>query len=350
MTALAGRLLAALGAGVLALGALGCTGPRYLAQAARGQIDLLCAKRDLDDVVADPGTSPRIRALLAEVPRIKSFGEKHGLTATGSYSEYVDVHGPAVVWVVSAAPQLSLEPKTWSFPIVGSVPYLGWFDPDDAHRFARELRAESLDVHLRGAGAYSTLGWFDDPVLSTMLGDGDEALGELANDVLHESVHATLYVEDQTFFNESIASFAGDLLADRFLDQTRGPGSPQKRAYLEGREGGEERAAALRGGLAALERLYASSLPVPRKLAEKARILRALEQEVGATIPINNAVLLQFKAYHASPTGLGDLLRTCQGDFPRFFRALRRIDARSFSTPHQEDLRPVLTEVARKGC
>src|SRR4029078_3952588 len=133
---------------------------------------------------------------------------------------------PAAVWVVSACEQLRFRSKEWHFPIVGSFPYLGWFDLEQAKAFADELRAESWDVDVRGAHAYSTLGWFRDAVLSTMIPEGKEALGELVNVVLHESVHATVYIEGQAFFNESIASFIADRLTDHYLIQTRGNKSP----------------------------------------------------------------------------------------------------------------------------
>src|SRR6185312_14274837 len=107
--------------------------------------------------------------------------------------------------------------KTWWFPIVGRVPYLGWFDRDDAHDFADELHREGWDSDVGAADAYSTLGWFDDPVLSTMIAGGDEAVGELVNVILHESVHATLYVDGQTRFNESLAEFVAGKLTTVYL-------------------------------------------------------------------------------------------------------------------------------------
>ncbi len=210
----------------------GCTTGRYLAQAGCGQIDLMLRARDLDRAVADPHVPARIRGLLAQVGAIKKFGERHSLRPTGNYHRYVELDRPVVVWVVQASDPLRFHSKTWWFPIVGRVPYLGWFERDAAYDFARELREEGLDVDVGGAEAYSTLGWFDDPVLSTMISDGDEAIGELADVVLHESVHATLYVDGQTRFNESLAEFTSDRLTS---------GTPELGALLEAC-GGELRA------------------------------------------------------------------------------------------------------------
>src|SRR6202044_894608 len=134
---------------------------------------------------------------------------------------------------------LRFHPKTWWFPIVGRVPYLGWFDRDAAHDFADELREEGWGAGVGAPEAYSTLGWFDDPVLSTMLSDGDEALGELVNVVLHESVHATLYVDGQTRFNESLAEFAAGKLTLTYLDARYGPASHEEEAYLDAERQGE---------------------------------------------------------------------------------------------------------------
>ena len=178
-----------------------------------------------------------MRELLAEVPTIKRFAERHGLRPTSSYAKYAEVPRSAIVWVVSASTPLSFQPRTWTFPIVGSVPYLGWFDEAEARDFADDLRSQGYDVDLRGAQAYSTLGWFDDPILSTMLGSGDEAVGDLANVVLHESVHATYYLPGQSPLNESVADFLGDRLATAYLRERTGENSDELRAYLEGSAG-----------------------------------------------------------------------------------------------------------------
>ena len=202
----------------LACSQLGCLHLCYLAQAAAGQDEIRFRARPIEEALADPSLKPRIRRLLAMVADVKAYGEQHGLDATDNYSEFTQLDRPVAAWVVLAAPPLSLNPKMWWFPIVGSVPYLGWFNQRDAERHAATLRRQGWDVHLRGAGAYSTLGWFDDPVLSTMIrprGMGDAS--GLVNIVLHESVHATHYVSSQSYFNESLANFVADSLTVTYL-------------------------------------------------------------------------------------------------------------------------------------
>ncbi|MBI2712508.1 MAG: aminopeptidase, partial [Bdellovibrio sp.] len=166
---------------------------RYLAQASYGQFVLLNRARPIAEVLQDERTPLRVRNLLKEIDPVKSFGEAQGLRPTHNYTEYVKLDRDAAVWVVSACEKLKFESKEWNFPIAGAFPYLGWFDLQTAQEFAEELRKEGWDVDLRGAQAYSTLGWFRDSVLSTMIPPGEGALSSLVNVVLHESVHATLY-------------------------------------------------------------------------------------------------------------------------------------------------------------
>ncbi len=336
---------------VAALPALtGCSTAGYLAQAGFGQLDLLEARRDIDDVVQDRRTAPRLKKLLGRVDEIKRFGERHGLTPTSNYGTYADLGRPVAVWVVNAAEPLGFRNRTWSFPIVGSVPYLGFFDRDDARDLALSLRGAGWDVDLRGASAYSTLGWFADPVLSSMIADGDEALGELADVVLHESFHATLYVKGQSLFDESAADFVGDHLAEAYLDEALGSTSPEKRAFLAAQDDQAARGKKMRAAYVRLEALYAGKLPRAEKLAEKATILAALARDVRARRPITNATLGQFDTYDAGRDELAALLAACGGSFPRFVGALRGLGPASFREPQQRDLGAVLAPLTRAGC
>jgi predicted aminopeptidase len=340
---------AALAAAALVLS--GCMTGRYLAQAGCGQLDIVLRARDIGRAAADERVAAPTRRLLALVPKIKRFGEENSLRPTRSYHRYAELDRDAVVWVVTASEPLRFRPKTWWFPIVGTVPYLGWFDRSDARELADELRAEGWDADVGAADAYSTLGWFDDPVLSTMISGGDEALGELVNVILHESVHATLYIDGQTRFNESLAEFSAGKLTRTFLDRRYGPGSREKAAYLEAERRAEERAAEMHRAYEELERLYASSRSREDKLADKARILTELRQRTRFRRPINNATLAAFKNYNSGTPELEALLRACGGSFARYFVALRALKRRgSFQAPNQADLGPVLQPLIERGC
>lgn len=330
----------------------GCTTAGYLAQAGCGQIDLMLRARDLDETVADAHVPPRTRELLAQVKEIKKFGERHSLRPTGSYHRFVQLDRPVVVWVVTASDPLRFRSRTWWFPIVGRVPYLGWFDRDAAHEFAASLRAEGLDADVGGAEAYSTLGWFDDPVLSTMLGDDDGAIGDLAEVVLHESVHATLYIHGQTRFNESLAEFASGKLTRVYLDEKYGPKSDEKAAYEDAERRGAERRARMHEAYEALDALYKSDEPDAEKLAKKRRILVRLRREIGYHRPINNATLASFKNYHSGTTELDDLLAACGGSWKRFFGALARLndDHRAFETAKHGEFGPMIAPLIKAHC
>jgi predicted aminopeptidase len=340
---------ALLGSFLLAFGT-GCTTSAYLVQAGCGQVDIMLRARRIDAVIRDPDTPPRIRALLAHLPAIKTFGERHGLTPTDNYQDYVALDRPAVVWVTTAAEPLRFKSKSWHFPIVGSVPYLGWFAPGDARAFADELREEGWDVDVGQAGAYSTLGWFKDPVLSTMIPDGDEALGELSDVVLHESLHATLYVPNETPFNESVANFVGGELAQRYLDEKLGPASKEKAAYVDEEAREHERTKALAAAYEDLVRLYASALPDEEKRARKAQRFRALEEAIGARRPLNNATLAAFANYNSGGGELNALFTACGESWPRFLGALKGVGPKAFAEPNQKDVGKVVLALAKAGC
>jgi predicted aminopeptidase len=344
--------LALVALGLLALGPLaGCTTGRYLAQAGCGQFDILLRARDLDSAARDAGVDPRTRALLLQVADIKAFGEAHSLRPTRNYHRYAALDRGAVVWVVTASEPLRFHPKTWWFPVVGRVPYLGWFDRDDAHDFADELRGEGWDADVGAADAYSTLGWFDDPVLSTMIAGGDEAVGELVNVILHESVHATLYVDGQTRFNESLAEFVAGKLTTVYLDAHYGLASREAVAYADAERRAEERGARMHRAYEVLSKLYASDEPREQKLAEKAAILVALRQETHFRRPINNATLSAFKNYNSATPELAALLAACGDSVGRFLAALQPLKkGGAFTSPNQADLAPVLLPLVKAGC
>ena len=321
---------------------------KYLAQAGWGQDDINRRGQSIDELLRDGHIAPRKRRLLGQVGAIKAFGEKHGLTATSNYTRYARLDRPAAVWVVSACAPLGFRPKSWNFPIVGSITYLGWFKLEDAKDAAATLRKEGWDVDVRTAGAYSTLGWFEDPVLSTMIPDGDEALGELANVVLHESLHATFYVNGQSVLNESVANFVGDTLTDEYLDQTVGASSPEKHAYDAGQIKSLERARQMHEAYGVLERLYASPAPDAAKLTAKAEVLTSLRQRLGFKRPINNATLGSFKTYSSGQKELATLLEACGGSFPRFLASLEPL--KSITGAQRKDVSEMVAPLLASRC
>ncbi len=328
--------------------ASGCFPVRYLSQASIGQAKLLAAGRPLSVAGRDPKTPPRIRRLISWVPELKGFGVSRGLHPTENYARYADLQRNAAVWVVQGCAPLKFETRRWAFPIVGTVPYLGFFEEPAARAYGAELaRAEALDVDVRPAAAYSTLGWFRDPVLSTMISEGDDALGDLANVVLHESVHATFYVTGQSAFDESLASFVGDHLTEEWLLLRLGLGSREARAWVDSQRRYSLRVARFHRAYEELEGVYKSDAGDAEKRARKAAILAALKTELGTRRELNNATLAGFRTYDTGRPAFEKLLASTGNDWPRFWGAIKTLRPEDFPQPQMEDFSPVVEALVR---
>ncbi len=328
----------------------GCFTTRYLLQAAGGQYELLHQARSLSVVQDDMTVPTRVKALLSKVPAIKRFGQLNGLTPTGNYAQYADLHRSAAVWVVQGCAPLAFKPRRWSFPIVGTVPYLGFFDEASARAYAAMLAAEEhLDVTVRTASAYSTLGWFKDPVLSTMLSDGPEAFADLANTILHESVHATVYVPDQSTFNESLASVIADELTFRLVVGRSGPEGEETKAFFSAEARSAFAVAELHHAFDDLDALYRSSRSDAEKLQLKAERLKALQQRLGTRRTFNNADLAGSRTYDTGRPALERLRRAC-GPLPRLLDAVRTLRPQDFTSPQQTGFDDLVERLAAQHC
>lgn len=333
----------------LALAATGCLQVGYLAQAAAGQDDISYRARPIGDVLEDRSVSAHTRSMLSLIADVKAFGERHGIDPTGNYREYVELDRPVVVYVVSASHPLRFELVTWWFPIVGSVPYLGWFNKRDAEKFADELREEGWDVDLRGARAYSTLGWFDDPILSTMIRPRPSVVGDMVNVVIHESVHATHYVNSQSAFNESLADYVADTLTDVYLRERLRVDRWELLAYAQSQQRRQAREKRFHDAHQQLKKLYESDLADADKLELKERITSRLRAEVSFWRPINNATLANSRTYHGGNDDFAGLLEACENDWTRFWKAVKTIDDDSFEKPQQRDITSVIAQIS-KSC
>ena len=203
---------------VLVLGLItGSSGGCYLLQSAHGHLAVMAKREPIAGVIDKPSTSARLRAQLRAVTAIRDFASHDlALPDNGSYRTYADVGRPYVVWNVVAAPEFSVDPKRWCYPVVGCVAYRGYFIEKRARRFARRLRGSGFDVAVGGVAAYSTLGHFDDPILNTMVGWNDI---ELASIIFHELTHQLLYVPNDASFNEALATTVEEEGVRRWLAQ-----------------------------------------------------------------------------------------------------------------------------------
>jgi predicted aminopeptidase len=316
--------------------------PRYLAQAAYGQLDLLHRARPLREVIDDPDVDLRTRILLSAIPDIKAFGAAHGLDTRHNYDTYTELDTTAAVWFVGASDPVSFEPRQWCFPIAGCFAGLGWFDIDDAFAQRDQLIAAGFDAFARPADAYSTGGWFHDPVLSSMLTDGDDAWQWLANVVLHESTHATVFIPDEPDFNEGFAEYIGDHLADAWLVQRFGPDSAEVASYRDDLDKRATRTARELEAYVALDALYASKDSRADKLAKKAAIIDQLVDDLKLRERPNNATLIELRVYRAAGDGFAKVQAACGGSLSRMIAAAKHLRRKDFTAPLQPDLSPVL--------
>ncbi len=201
----------------------------YLLRNAWAQVDLLWSREPLEKVLESPRLSEVDKAKLRLARDAKQFAElRLGLNRNMNYESFVQLDRDSVSYVINAAPVDRLEHHTWWYPVVGSLPYRGYFNREVAEREAKALAASGeLDVHWRGVAAYSTLGWFNDPILSSMLRYEDYTL---VNTIIHESVHATVFIKSNADFNERLATFLGNWAADLFFAERDGPDSATVKA------------------------------------------------------------------------------------------------------------------------
>jgi predicted aminopeptidase len=310
----------------------GCSSLSFVFQAAQGQLKILNRGRPLVEVLQDPTADPKLVELLRQVPDFKRFGESYGLKSTQNYEEYVKLDHPAASYVVTIAHKLKMEPMVFSFPIVGSFNYLGWFHPEDAKSFAKKYSEQGYDVDIRGASAFSTLGWFKDPILSSMVVDENQrvdetALPDLLNVILHESVHATVYIEHQSNFNEQLASFVADVLTDEYF---KGRESAAFKKYIEQKSRGVQIRQRMKEVFEELNRLYASSMSDQEKLSQKMRMTSALQSELQFRRPINNATLIQFKTYDPTDQGFESLYERSGRNMLEFMARIKKIQPSDF--------------------
>ena len=270
------------------------------------------------------------------LPEIQAFGASLGLAATANYTT-INPTWDRTIYNLSASDPLAFRPVRWRFPIVGSVPYLGYFRPEDAQRKQRLLAAQGYDVYVRTAGAYSTLGWFEDPLLPHMLTWPE---GTLANTIFHELAHATLWIPGSVRFNESYANFVGNEAELRFLVARHGEDSEEVQRLLDRRRDRDAYLQLLHEVYVTLDHLYRDpDLDPGTKLREKDLILAALPTrlaEQGLSNPEpwlraarrgpwNNARLHQFRTYNDSHVYFAALLHQEGGDLAAFIERLGEV-------------------------
>ena len=309
----------------------------YLMRSGYYQAELLALREPVDEVRASGRLDEEQLAKLDLVADVKAYGKEIGLSATDNY-ETISIDWERQIWNVSGCDPLRFEAKTWWFPIVGRFPYLGFFEEEHARKLEADLQAEGLDVYVRTAGAYSTLGWFKDPILPGMLKWDDYAL---ADTVLHELAHATLWVPGSVKFNESYANFVGEVAATRYLQARRGTHDPTLLDAVQRQHDRVVYRDLLHELYKDLDAVYADpSLTEQQKLARKEVLfgseLRARVEAAPLLQPErylkavdkgtwNNARMIQFKTYNSNAELFRVVLEDEGGDLLGFIERIGEI-------------------------
>jgi predicted aminopeptidase len=326
------RILGLAGVALIGASAGGC----YILESAQGQLELMSKREPIVRVIDSPATPPAVRSQLKAVSAIREFASRElKLPDNGSYRSYADVGRPYVVWNVVAAPEFSVDPKEWCFPVVGCVAYRGYFVERRARSFAAKLRRQGFEVSVGGVAAYSTLGHFNDPILNTMMGWNDV---ELAAIIFHELTHQMIYVANDAEFNEALATTMEEEGVRRWLhalgrDKELAGYALQQEHYLKVVE-------LLTQTRTRLRTLYASGIEpgLMRQRRDAAYAdLRAsyerLKAAWGGHAPfetwfdedINNAYLASVATYYDCVPGFKRELASVGGNLDAFYRRVREL-------------------------
>lgn len=314
----------------------GCSHIAYYGQAVSGHLRLMAAREPVDELLNDPHTPKALQEQLREAQAIRRYAsDVLGLPDNDSYQSYVSTGRDFVTWNVVAAPAYSVKPRQWCFPVAGCVSYKGFFDQADADALAEKLTAEGLDVSVNGATAYSTIGWFDDPLLDTMLKGSRVRLAAL---IFHELAHQQLYVSGDSKFNEAFASLVEQEGVRRWLaEQGDTDLLTRYEAFLMRRE---QFSALLMSAREQLMALYASEADDASLAAGKAAVFTQLRTDYQTlrdtwdgyagydnwfSQPLNNARLVSIATYRHLVPSFKALFDQEGGDFTAFYSAVERL-------------------------
>jgi predicted aminopeptidase len=303
-----------------------------------GQLNIIWNARPISEVMDDPQFPDSLKAKLKLISEVRQYAiDSLGLMPTDNYTTVFDQKGDKVIWVIQACEPFRLEPKRWDFPVVGTVPYKGFFDKEKARKEREKLEAQGYDVSVSNPGGWSTLGWFTDPILSDMLTRHE---GDLASLIIHEMVHATLWVKDSVDFNENLASFIGDTAAYQFLQHKYGIESKQYVTYLYQDQDYRRFSKYILGASAKLDSFYQqldATLPLHEKKERKLAFIKDIVMNMDTLqlklrkkpsakfekkLP-NNAYFMNFRHYQSRQTDFEENLNNgFQGNLKAYIKFL----------------------------
>jgi predicted aminopeptidase len=308
----------------------GCPSFGFYTQAIHGQYKILMSRQPIDEMLASPDTPDDLKEKLIMAKDIRNFAvETLKLPGQGHYLTYVDVKRPYVVWAVFAAPKYSMKPKTWCYPIVGCAIYRGYFSKQNADEYAHQLNGQGYDVYVSGVKAYSTLGYFDDPILSTFIDQGKTRLAAL---IFHELAHQIFYVKDDSTFNESFAYTVEMEGLRRWFNKKNDP--PAYSKYLTTRNRQKQFVQLILKYQQKLERMYKKEIPVLEKKHQKEQLFNQLRAEYQSLKnkwngfsgydkwfknDLNNAKIVTVSAYNDFVPAFLKILESESHDLERFY-------------------------------
>jgi predicted aminopeptidase len=316
----------------------GCSTAAYLTRLGYGQAKVLLLSRSNEVVFTDPSMSQETKDRIQFVLEVKQFAQEEiGLKKTESYSRYFEVDEGTLLYVISACPKDSLSPYKWRFPLVGKMSYKGFFNLDRAQKEREKLEREGFDTCVRRACAYSTLGWFKDPIYSTML---DQKRAIIAQIVIHELTHTTLFIKDHLDFNEQMATFMGDQGAIDFFSERSGRDSSDHRDASNVLHDDLVFGTFIDGLCTELQRLYGRDLTREKKLQLRKGIFREAKQgfrglKAKLKTPLylgfvdeelNNAVLLSYWQYIGQLELFNELHRRLGEDLGKMLAFLKDVE------------------------
>lgn len=304
-----------------------------------GQLNIVWNARPIAEVLNDPTFPDSLKTKLRIIDEIRAYAiDSLGLKDSGNYKTVFDQKGEELMWVVTASKPFQLKAKTWNFPVVGTVPYKGYFDKDKAAAELKQLQNEGWDVGVRNPGGWSTLGWFTDPILSGMLERNE---GDLASLIIHEMVHATLFVKDSVDFNENLASFIADSAAYSFIAAKYGRQSQEYLTYVYEVLDHQRYSQHVLRGSAALDSLYntfGEGDPIDFKKSRKDALIQRIVSSMDTLTlhqykiptqrfkekPPNNDYFLAYRRYQSKKANFkNELEEKYNGDLKEMIQAYK---------------------------
>lgn len=326
----------------------GCN-PAYITRLAYEQTKVITGREKISHVMLDPSYPIETKEKLALILEAREFGKSVGLNLNDNYTRYYDVGRPEFSWIVMAANKDSLTPKTWWFPIIGSVPYKGYFEKESAEKLAKDLEVSGLETYVRPTRAMSTLGWFSDPVLSTML---SMPITSVIETIFHEAFHATVWVPDNVSFNESAAEAFGATAAIEFfnlryqicLNSGSSENCEKEKTLLEQARQTLSFQVYFSDEISklhqSLSELYSSKISLEEKLSKRELLYNTamkpfFEKFPQSTFPrtINNAAILQSYIYYVKTKEFASMYQS-SGSPQNFLKQLKEISI--LPNPFQE--------------